>query len=120
MTILALSYTQQMKVNIASTLLMVSLHLTSFVLYLLQFLGIVLTWKIDFLRRNTIVLVFTILYSNEICKVGNIEASACPVINLVARIIICGDKTTGMDLHHRILGKKRVQDVKRYAFTPGR
>ena len=91
-----------------STLLMVSLHLTSFVLDLLQFLGIVFTWKIDFLRRNTIMLFSQ--YYNDVCKVGKIEASACPVINLVAPI--CGGKTTGMDLHHRILGKKRLQDVK--------
>ena len=55
MTILALSYAEQRKVNTAPILLM---HQTSFDSYLLQFFGIVLTWKIDLLRRNTITFFF--------------------------------------------------------------
>ena len=98
----------------ALTLLMVILHLTSLYSYLLEFFGVVLTWKIDLLRRNTSI--FFLQYferkifffpedSNEICKVGKIEASACPAINLVA--LICGCKTIGMDFYHIILGKKK-------------
>lgn len=110
MTILALSYAEQRKVNTAPILLM---HQTSFDSYLLQFFGIVLTWKIDLLRRNTITFFFLQYFerktifpedSNEICKVGKIEASACPAIKLVA--LICGCKTIGMDSTIGSLKKK--------------